>query len=139
MFFPRMGTGSMLCECVLAVCVFDSTSLRTACLKHDVPFLMSSDHMKHPSPSDLLAVLLVSSLLFFLLTLLPYEGADAWGRAHSPTLNQHWTSKGRHQLAHIWGQNHSHLSSHCEDEEGGLMNICCIVRRTCWRHALWLK
>lgn len=68
-FFLQMGTGSMLCECVLTVCVFDSTSLRTVCLKHDVPLLVSSDHMKHASLSDLLAVLLLSSLFSYTASL----------------------------------------------------------------------
>lgn len=68
-FFLQMGTGSMLCECVLTVCVFDSTSLRTVCLKHDVPLLVSSDHMKHTSLSDLLAVLLLSSLFSYTASL----------------------------------------------------------------------
>lgn len=120
-FFPQMGTGSVVRACSRCVCIFGSTSLRAVpvCLKHDVQLLTSSDHMKHPCLSDLVAVLLLSSRFF--LPLLPSEGAVAWGRARSPTLN-HWTSKGRHKLAHIWGQNRSHLSSHCEDEEGGVVN-----------------
>lgn len=34
------------CVCLLTACVFESTSLRTVCLNHDVTRLMSSDHMK---------------------------------------------------------------------------------------------
>ena len=68
-FFPQMGTGTM-CVCV---CVY-LTAQVCVCLKHDVPPLMSSEHMKHASLSVLLAVLLLSSLFF---TLLPSEAAVA--------------------------------------------------------------
>lgn len=105
-FFPQMGTGSIVVRvCSSCACIFGSTSLRAVCSRHDVQLLTSSDHMKHPCLSDLLAVLLLSSRIFF-FPMLPTEGAVSWGRARSPTLNR-WTSKGRHKLAHIWGQNRS--------------------------------
>lgn len=118
-FFPQMGTGSMLCECVLTVCVFDNTNLRTVCLKHDVPLLMSSDHMKH---ACLLAVLLFSPLFSYMASL--WRSGCLGPSSLTNTvplkeiLNQHWTSKGRHKLAHSLGQNRSNLSSYCEDWGG---------------------
>lgn len=139
--FPRWGQGAWVCSNCVCVCVyvFDSTILCTVCLKHDVPLLMSSDHMQHARLSDVSAVLSLSSLLSYTA---PLWRSGCLGPSSltntvllKEILNQRWTSKGRHTLAHIWGQNLSRLPSHCENG-GRLMNNCCIIRRTCMQTCL---
>lgn len=121
-FFLQMGTGSMLCECALTVYIWQHKSaysmFKTWCATPDV----FRPHEARKSEWSLGCALL-SSLLSYTASLWRSGclGPSLFKKhvLFKEALTQHWTSKGRHKLAHIWGQNRSHLSSHCEDEEGG--------------------
>lgn len=96
--------------------------------KNDVPFLMSSNHMKQMWLTD--SSRPAGFPLLASLTSLSSEERVALGFGALLTNAQQWTPEGRHELAHIWGQkNPFHLSS--RSEQVGLINN---IMAHAWKH-----